>query len=99
MGSTTQRIVAVVVLLAAGLLSLPLIAAVLDGRRTESWIIPLHLLVMAAIGAGLAVALPTLARADAPAGTRALAGVAWGLLAAFAGLLVFWLLLNGFRGP
>jgi hypothetical protein len=98
MGSTAQRVVAVIVLLGAGILSLPLAAAVLDSRRAESWIIPVQLLIMAAIGAAIAVALPAMARAGASTGARALTGVAWGLLAALTGLLVFWLLLNGFRG-
>lgn len=98
MGSTPQRAVALVVLLAAGILSLPLAAAVLDSSRTENWIILAHLLVMAAIGAAITVALPAIARAGAPTGTRALTGVGWGMLAAFAGMLVFWLLLNGLRG-
>ncbi|MCA1783626.1 MAG: hypothetical protein ABR500_10540 [Dermatophilaceae bacterium] len=98
MGSTAQRVVAVVMLLTAGILSLPLAAAVLDGRRTENWIVPVQLLVMAAVGATITVALPAMARAGASTGVRALTGMAWGLLAAFTGLLVFWLLLNGFRG-
>ncbi len=98
MGSTSQRVVAVVALLASGILTLPLAAAVLDGGRTENWIIPVHLLVVAAIGAALTVALPAMARAGAPAGTRALTGAGWGLLAGLAGILLFWLLLNGFHG-
>lgn len=98
MGTTPQRVVAVVVLLTAGILSLPLAAAVLDSPRTENWIIPVQLLVMAAIGAAITVALPAMARAGASTGTRALTGVGWGLLAAITGLLIFWLLLNGFSG-
>lgn len=98
MRSTPQRVVAVLLLLAAGILSLPLTAAVLDGPGMENWILPVQLLALAVIGAALTVALPAMARAGAPARTRALTGVAWGLLAAFVGVLVFWLLLNGFRG-
>lgn len=96
--STLQRVVAVVVLLVAGMLSLPLAASVLDGGATESWIIPVALLLMAVIGAGVALALPAVAPVDAPTRTRALVGVGWGLLAALVALLVFWLLLNGFSG-
>jgi len=98
MGSTSQRVVAVVVLLASGILSLPLAAAALDGGRTENWIIPVQLLVVAAIGAALTVALPAMARVGAPAGIRALTGLGWGLLAGLAGILLFWFLLNGFHG-
>lgn len=98
MGSTLQRVVGVLVLLVAGVLSLPLAAYFLDDRGSENWIVPVQLLVMAAIGAGLAFALPALARAGASTGRRALTGVWWGLLAAFVGVLVFWLLLSGLRG-
>ena len=98
MSTTVQRVVGALVLLACGMLSLPLSAALLDGEGTENWIVPAQLLVMAAVGAGLAVALPALARAGAPTERRALTGVWWGLLAAFVGVVVFWLLLNGLRG-
>lgn len=98
MSATMQRVVGIVVLLGAGILSLPLTAAVLDGGDTESWIVPVQLLLMAAIGAGVALALPGLAPGAATTGRRALTGAAFGLLAALVGLLVFWLLLSGFGG-
>lgn len=98
MGSTPQRVVAVMLLLTAGILSLPLTAAVVDGPGMENWILPVQLVVMAAIGAAVTIALPAMARAGAPTRTRALIGLGWGLLAALGGVLVFWLLLNGFRG-
>jgi len=93
-----QRVVGVLVLLVAGMLSLPLAAYMLDGRGTENWIVPAQLLVMAVIGAGVTFALPALARMGAPTGRRALTGVCWGLLASSVGVLVFWFLLSGFRG-
>ncbi|MGD9960719.1 hypothetical protein [Nocardioides sp.] len=95
MGSAGQRVLGALVLLVAGMLSLPLAASLLDGQGTENWILPAQLVAMAGIGAGLTVTLPALARAGAPPGRRALTGAGWGLLAAFAGVLVFWLLLNG----
>lgn len=98
MSPVAQRIIGVVVLLGTGIYSLPVAAALFDGERTENWIVPVQLLVMAAIGAGLAVALPALARADAPTGRRAMTGAWWGLLAALVGVLLFWLLINGFDG-
>ena len=98
MTPAAQRVVGVVVLLVTGVMSLPVAAFLLDGRTTENWIIPVQLLIMAAIGAGLALALPAMARAGAPTGVRVLTGVGWGILAALTGLLVFWLLLNGFSG-
>jgi hypothetical protein len=98
MSVTVQRVVAVVVLVVTGILSLPLAAAVLDDRGAENLIVPVQLLVMAVIGAALALALPAIAPAGATTGIRILTGVGWGVLAALAGLLVFWFLLNGFQG-
>ena len=98
MSPVAQRVVGVVVLLATGIYSLPVAAALFDGEGSENWIVPVQLVVMAAIGAGLAVALPALARAGAPTGRRAMTGAWWGLLAALVGVLLFWLLINGFDG-
>ncbi len=98
MSPVAQRVTGVVVLLATGIVSLPLSAALFDGEGTENWIVPVQLFVMAAIGAGLAVALPALAREGASTGRRAMTGVWWGLLAAVVGVLVFWFALNGIDG-
>jgi hypothetical protein len=98
MSPVAQRAVGIVALLVTGVMSLPVSAALFDGEGTENWIVPVQLLVMAAIGAGLAVALPALAREGSPTGRRAMTGVWWGLLAAFVGVLVSWLLLNGLGG-
>ncbi|PUA80243.1 hypothetical protein [Nocardioides currus] len=98
MSPALQRTVGVVVLLVAGMASLPVAASFLDGRSTENWIVPAQLVAVAAIGAGVTVALPALARAGADSRRRALTGVWWGLLAAFVGVVVFWLLLNGVDG-
>jgi len=98
MSPVAQRVLGVVVLLVTGLLSLPVSAFLFDGEGTENWIVPVQLLAMAATGAALALGLPAMARADAPAGRRALTGAWWGLLAAFGGVLLFWLALNGLRG-
>ena len=98
MSPTVQRIVGIVVLLVAGILSLPATAYFLDGQATGNWIVPVQFLAMALIGASVAVVLPAFARAGAQAPHRALTGGWWGLLAAFVGVLVFWFLGNGFRG-
>lgn len=98
MSPSAQRVVGIVVLLATGMLSLPVAAFLLDGRGTENWIIPVQLLAMAVTGAALAVALPALAREGAGTGRRARTGIWWGLLAALVGVLVSWLLISGFRG-
>jgi hypothetical protein len=98
MSFIVHRVVGVLVLLLAGMLSLPLVASLLDDQGTENWIVPVQLLVMTGIGAGVTVALPALARGGATTGRRALTGAGWGLLAAVVGMLVFWLLLSGFNG-
>ena len=98
MSSTLQRALGAIGLVTAGILSLPVVASVLDGPGTENWIIPVDLLLMAGVGAGAGVALPALTTAGAPTGRRALIGAAWGILAALIGLFVFWFLLNGFGG-
>jgi len=98
MTPTIQRTLGAVVLLAAGLLSLPIAASLFDHEGAENWIVPLQLAGMAVVGAGLALALPALAPAGAETGRRVLTGAWWGLVAAGVGVLVFWLLLNGLRG-
>lgn len=98
MNPTAQRAIGIVVLLGAGMLSLPLAASLLDGRSTENWIVPAQLVVMAAVGAAVTVALPALARAGAPTSGRAVTGVGWGFLAAIVGVAVFWFLINGLGG-
>ena len=93
-----QRTIGVAVLLLTGMLSLPVSAALLDGQGTDNLIVPVQLAAMAATGAVVTIALPALAREGASTGRRALTGVWWGLLAAFAGVMVSWLLLNGLGG-
>jgi hypothetical protein len=95
---TAQRTIGIVVLLGAGMLSLPVAASLLDGRSTENWIVPAQLVVMGLVGAAVTIALPALARAGASTGRRALTGAWWGLLAAFVGVLIFWFLINGIGG-
>jgi hypothetical protein len=98
MSANVQRVVGALALLVAGMMSLPVAASLLDDQGSENWIVPAQLLVMAAIGAGVTVALPALARTGASSARRALTGVWWGWLAAFVGVLVFWFLLSGFDG-
>lgn len=98
MSPTIQRVVGVALLVLAGVLSLPVSAALLDGQGTENWILPAQLLVMSIVGALVTVGLPALAPAEAPAARRAVTGVGLGIIAALLGVLVFWLLLNGLEG-
>jgi uncharacterized membrane-anchored protein len=95
---SAQRVVGIVVLLVLGVLSLPATAFVLDDQGTENWIVPVQLVVMAAVGAAVTVALPGLAREGATTGRRAMTGAWWGLLAAAVGVVVFWLLISGIGG-
>ncbi len=88
-----QRAVALVLLIAVGILSLPVVAAFLDGESTEDLIVPVQLGVMAVLGAIVGYLLPAVARFGSSsvrsAGVGALAGVA----TALAGVAVFSLLL------
>jgi len=95
---SAQRVVGIVILLVLGVLSLPAAAYVLDEQGTEDWIVPAQLVVMAAVGAAVTVALPGLAREGATTGRRAMTGAWWGLLAAAVGVVVFWLLISGIGG-
>ena len=93
-----QRLVAVAVLLAAGLLSLPLAASLLDGEGTENLVLPAQVVAMVLLGALVGRLLPGLAGL-APSRRRAAAvGAAAGLLAALVGVVVFFLLLTGLDG-
>ena len=83
-------------LLAAGVICLPLAATFLDDQGTENWILPVDLAVMALFGGFLGTVLPGFV-----AGTtrrRVAVGAAYGVAAAAVGVLVFFLLLSGFRG-
>ena len=53
-----QRLVALVLLLAAGILSLPLAAFAFDGEGTENFILPAQLAGMAVLGAVVGYLLP-----------------------------------------
>ena len=60
-----RRIAALVVLLVLGVISLPLVASVLDGEGTENLILPVQLVLMAGFGALAGWLVPTLGGADA----------------------------------
>ena len=85
-----------VLLLAAGVLALPLAATFLDDQGNENWILPVDVALVAVLGAALGTALPGFV-----AGTtrrRVLVGAAYGVAAAAVGVVVFFLLLSGFDG-
>lgn len=93
-----RRAAALLVLLVLGVISLPLVASVLDGEGAENFILPVQLGLMAALGALLGWAVPTLGGADATRRRGILAGAALGLGAAVFGLVIFFLLLSGITG-
>ena len=93
-----KRVVAVVVLLALGVLSLPLVAYVLDGEGTENWILPVQLLLMAVVGAVVGRLLPGVAGEGATPRRAVVVGALVGVGAAVLGLVIFFLLLSGFGG-
>ncbi len=93
-----QRLAALVLLLVAGILSLPLAATFLDGEGTENWILPAQLGGMAVVGAIVGYLLPGLAGATATRRRAMWVGVGVGLLLAVLGVVVFFVLLNGFDG-
>ncbi|MCX6399141.1 MAG: hypothetical protein NTX33_04315 [Propionibacteriales bacterium] len=85
-----------VALAVVGCVALPASAYFLDGTDTgENLILPVHAAVTALVGAGLGTAV--LSR-DHSGGRRALTGAGLGLLGALAGIVLFFLLLNGFDG-
>lgn len=93
-----QRLAALVILLVAGILSLPLAATFLDGEGNENFILPAQLGGMAVIGAFVGYLLPGLAGATATTRRAVWVGVGVALLLAVLGVLIFFLLLSGFDG-
>jgi hypothetical protein len=96
--SGAQRLAALVLLLAAGVLSLPLAAYFLDDEGSENLILPAQLAGMAVVGAVVGYLLPGMAGATASRSRSAWVGVAVGLALAVVGVVVFFLLLSGFDG-
>lgn len=89
-------LVLALLMIVLGAFTLPLSALFLDGSDTgENLIIPVALVISCLIGAVLAV--PVL-EPEIPAGKRALIGVGLGMLGLVVGVVVFFLLLNGFDG-
>lgn len=84
------------VLLSAGLLSLPLAASVLDDHGAENWIVPVQVVAVALVGAALGAALPGFVSGST--GRRVAIGATYGIVAAVLGLAVFFLLLSGIDG-
>ena len=86
------------VLLVAGVFSLPLSALFLDDRDTENWVLPAAFVAMAVFGGIVGSVLPGVAGAHASAGRGRLVGALIGVGMVVLGTLVFFLLLSGFEG-
>lgn len=93
-----QRVIGVLLLLVAGMASLPLAALPFDGEGSENWIVPVQLAAMAAVGAAVSMLLPGLAGDGVTTSRRVWVGAALGIAMALVGVAVFFPLLNGFSG-
>ena len=82
-----------VLLLLAGILSLPVVAAFLDGGSTEDLIVPIQLAVMAVVGAITGYLLPGVAGLGSSSARSAMVGALIGVAAALGGIAIFTLLL------
>jgi hypothetical protein len=93
-----QRIIALLILLVAGILSLPIAATFLDDEGSENWIIPAQLAGMAVVGLIIGTLLPGLAGVAATRRRAMVVGALVGVGMAVLGVVIFFLLLNGFDG-
>jgi len=93
-----HRPLAVLLLLGAGVFSLPLSALYLDGRDTENYVLPAAFVAMAVIGAIIGSVLPGVAGKHASVSKGRWVGALIGMGMVVLGTVVFFLLLNGFDG-
>ncbi len=96
-GSPIQRLVALVILAAAGIVSLPLSAYFVD-EVSENLILPAALGGMVLLGAVVGALLPGLARAGSSRARAARVGAIIGVVVTIVGTLIFFLMLSGFDG-
>ncbi len=90
-----QRGIALALLVVTGILSLPVVAAFLDGESTEDLIVPVQLALMAALGAIVGYLLPGVAGAGSRRARSAGLGALVGVATALVGVVLFFVLLNG----
>jgi hypothetical protein len=93
-----ERVVAVLILLVLGFISLPAVAGVLDGQGSENLIVPVQLALMAAAGALAGRLVPALGGTGASRRRGIVVGALLGVAAALVGVLSFFLLLSGLSG-
>jgi hypothetical protein len=93
-GKGAQRILALAVVVAAGVVGLPVAAAFLDGPSTDQLVVPVHLATVTVLGGVVGYLLPGVAGAGSPPLRGAGVGALVGLGAALLGLLLFLVLLG-----
>jgi hypothetical protein len=93
-----QRWIAIVILLVLGIFSLPVTAYFFDGEGSENWIIPVAVALMVVLGAVVGSMLPGVAGDGATQQRGALIGALVGVGMLILGIVIFFLLLNGFEG-
>ena len=93
--TTSQRPIALLLIVVDGLISLPVAAAILDGESTDQLIIPVQLTVMAALGALVGYALPGLGGEGSSRPRSAGIGAVLGVVVALVSVALFYLLLDG----
>jgi len=95
---TMQRAIGLLLLAVAGIFSLPVAAFFLDGPRSENFIVPAQLAVMALLGALIGRVLPGLAGASPNPRRAIVIGAVIGVLMGLLGILIFFVLLSGLSG-
>jgi hypothetical protein len=98
MTKSAEKSIALVLLLLAGIFSLPVAAYFLDSQGSENFIVPVQLGFMALLGALIGRLLPGLGRAGSTQSRTMLVGAGIGIVMGLIGIVVFFLLLNGFSG-
>lgn len=94
----SQRWIAVLVLLVLGIFSLPVAASFSDSEGSENWILPGAVALIVVLGALVGVVLPGIAGPDATRARGAVTGAVVGVVLLVVGVVIFFLLLNGFDG-
>lgn len=93
-----QRGLALLILLAAGIVSLPLSAYFVDEWFSENLILPAALVGMILLGAAVGALLPGLAKPGSSRAGAARVGALMGVALTIVGTVIFFLLLNGLDG-
>lgn len=93
--SAIPRPLALLLLVVCGLLSLPAVAALLDGESTDELIVPVQIAVMTVLGAVVGYLAPALGGAGSSRMRSVGVGVVVAVVAALVGGVVLFVLLGG----